>query len=54
MTLSFNLAPDVALGQAVDAIHAAEREIGLPASVHADFQGTAQAFQRLARVASRC
>ena len=32
-------------GEAVDAIHAAEREIGLPASVHAGFQGTAQAFQ---------
>ncbi|WP_394829499.1 multidrug efflux RND transporter permease subunit [Pendulispora albinea] len=44
-TLSFNLAPGVALGQAVDAIHRAELEIGLPPSVHADFQGTAQAFQ---------
>jgi len=44
VTLSFNTAPNVALGPAVDAIHAAEREIGLPASVHADFQGTAQAF----------
>jgi hydrophobe/amphiphile efflux-1 (HAE1) family protein len=45
VTLSFNLAPDVALGPAVDAIHAAEREIGLPASVHAQFMGTAQAFK---------
>jgi hydrophobe/amphiphile efflux-1 (HAE1) family protein len=44
VTISFNLAPDVALGQAVDAIHRAEREIGLPASIHADFQGSAQAF----------
>jgi len=44
-TLSFNLAPGVALGQAVDAIHRVEAEIGLPASVHADFQGTAQAFK---------
>jgi hydrophobe/amphiphile efflux-1 (HAE1) family protein len=44
-TVSFNLAPGVSLGQAVDAIHAAERQLGLPASVHADFQGTAQAFQ---------
>src|SRR5439155_1177419 len=35
----------VALGQAVDAIHRAERESGLPASIHADFQGTAQAFR---------
>ncbi|HXK16287.1 MAG TPA: efflux RND transporter permease subunit, partial [Polyangiaceae bacterium] len=45
VTLSFNLAPDVALGPAVDAIHAAERQIGLPASVHAQFMGTAQAFK---------
>jgi multidrug efflux pump len=45
VTLSFNLAPGVALGQAVDAIHAAELQIGLPASVRAQFQGTAQAFQ---------
>jgi multidrug efflux pump subunit AcrB len=44
VTLSFNTAPDVALSQAVDAIHAAERELGMPASIHADFQGTAQAF----------
>ncbi|WP_394839321.1 multidrug efflux RND transporter permease subunit [Pendulispora rubella] len=44
-TLSFNLAPGIALGQAVDAIHRAELEIGLPPSVHADFQGTAQAFK---------
>jgi multidrug efflux pump subunit AcrB len=45
VTLSFNLAPSVALGPAVDAIHAAERQIGLPASVHAQFMGTAQAFK---------
>ncbi|HUE39203.1 MAG TPA: efflux RND transporter permease subunit, partial [Candidatus Binatia bacterium] len=45
VTLSFNLAPGASLGEAVDAIAAAEREIGLPASVHASFQGTAQAFQ---------
>jgi hydrophobe/amphiphile efflux-1 (HAE1) family protein len=44
-TLSFNLAPGVALGPAVDAIHAAERQIGLPASVQAQFMGTAQAFK---------
>ena len=43
-TLSFNLAPGIALGQAVTAIRAAERQIGLPATVHASFQGTAQAF----------
>ena len=45
ITLSFNLALGVSLGQAVDAIHRAERGIGLPASVRAGFQGTAQAFQ---------
>ena len=45
VTLSFNLAPGVALGDAVTAIAAAEREIGLPASIRASFQGTAQAFQ---------
>jgi hydrophobe/amphiphile efflux-1 (HAE1) family protein len=43
-TLSFNLAPGVALGQAVDSIHAAEAQIGMPASVKAGFQGTAKAF----------
>jgi multidrug efflux pump len=45
VTLSFNLAPGVALGDAVTAIGAAEHEIGLPASMRASFQGTAQAFQ---------
>jgi multidrug efflux pump len=45
VTLSFNLAPGASLGAAVDAIRAAEREIGLPASIRAGFQGTAQAFQ---------
>jgi multidrug efflux pump len=45
VTLSFNLAPGVGLGHAVDAIKATERQIGLPASVRATFQGTAQAFQ---------
>jgi len=45
VTLSFNLAPGVALGQAVDAINKAQREVGIPPSVHATFQGTAQAFQ---------
>ena len=45
VTLSFNLAPGFALGNAVTAIATAEREIGLPASIHASFQGSAQAFQ---------
>ena len=44
-TISFNLAPGVSLGDAVAAVHRAEAEIGMPASVHADFQGTAQAFK---------
>ena len=45
VTLSFNLAERVSLGQAVDAIKTAQQEIGLPPSIHAGFQGTAQAFQ---------
>ncbi len=45
VTLSFNTAPAVSLGQAVDAIHRAELELGLPPSIRADFQGTAQAFK---------
>jgi multidrug efflux pump len=45
VTLSFNLAPGIALGDAVDAVQAAEREINMPASVGGSFQGTAQAFQ---------
>jgi hydrophobe/amphiphile efflux-1 (HAE1) family protein len=44
VTLSFNLAPGVALGQALAAVKQAERRIGLPAGVHAAPQGTAQAF----------
>ena len=44
-TLSFNLAAGVSLGRAVQAIREAEREIGFPASIQADFQGTARAFQ---------
>ena len=43
-TLSFNLAPNAALGDAVKVIDAATRQIGLPSGVHASFQGTAQAF----------
>jgi multidrug efflux pump len=44
-TISFNLAPGAALGDAVKAIEAAEREIGLPASVRTGFQGAALAFR---------
>jgi hydrophobe/amphiphile efflux-1 (HAE1) family protein len=45
ITLSFNLAPGIALGQAVDAITEATREIGMPGTVIGTFQGNAQAFQ---------
>jgi multidrug efflux pump len=45
VTLSFNLAPGESLGAAVKSIQRVEREIGLPPSVRASFQGTAQAFQ---------
>jgi multidrug efflux pump subunit AcrB len=44
VTISFNLAPGKSLSEAIDAIHKVEREIGVPASIHGDFQGTAQAF----------
>jgi multidrug efflux pump len=45
ITLSFNLAPGASLGPAVEHIEQARREIGVPSTVHATFQGTAQAFQ---------
>jgi multidrug efflux pump len=44
-TISFNLAPGYSLGHAVDAIRAAQQEIGVPASVQTRFQGAALAFQ---------
>jgi multidrug efflux pump len=45
VTLTFNLAPGVALGDAVTAIEAAVRPLGLPVSIQGSFQGTAQIFQ---------
>ena len=45
VTVSFNLAPDVSLGEAVAAITVAKEELGLPPSIVAGFQGTADAFQ---------
>jgi hydrophobic/amphiphilic exporter-1 (mainly G- bacteria), HAE1 family len=45
VTISFNLAPNFSLGQAVDAISNLEREEGLPATITTGFQGTAQVFQ---------
>jgi multidrug efflux pump subunit AcrB len=45
VTISFNLAPGVALGDAVTAVQSAMRQLGMPASIRGSFQGTAQAFQ---------
>jgi len=45
VTLTFNLAPNVALGDAVTALEQAQAEMGMPSAIHATFQGTAQAFQ---------
>jgi multidrug efflux pump len=45
VTVSFNLAPGASLGEAVDAVHQAAQDIHLPASIQAQFQGTAQSFQ---------
>jgi multidrug efflux pump len=45
VTLTFNLAPNIALGDAVTALENVESEMGMPASIHATFQGTAQVFQ---------
>ena len=44
VTLSFNLAPGVSLGDAVNALDRVKEEIGLPASIQATYQGTAAAF----------
>ena len=44
-TFSFNLTEGVSLGEATQVIESANREINLPASIHASFQGTAAAFQ---------
>ncbi len=43
--LSFNLAPGIALGDAVILLNQAKNEIGMPASIIGSFQGAAQAFQ---------
>jgi len=45
VTLSFNLAPGVSLGDATQAIDQAEKDVGMPASIHTSFQGTAAAFR---------
>jgi multidrug efflux pump len=45
VTIAFNLAPGVSLGQAVEAITGMQRQLGMPATINASFSGTAQAFQ---------
>jgi len=45
VTLSFNLAPNTSLGDAVKAIQNMQNKIRLPGTIHASFQGTTQAFQ---------
>jgi multidrug efflux pump len=44
-TLSFNLAPNASLGDAIDAVNKVKDSLGMPASVQCSFQGTASAFQ---------
>ena len=46
VTISFNLAPDLSLGQAIEAIHGVERKVDLPASVITGFAGNAQLFEQ--------
>ena len=44
-TISFNLRPNVSLGEALDVIEKAEREIGMPIGIDTEFQGAASAFR---------
>ena len=46
VTISFNLAPGIALGDAVNAIHKVALKVGLPSTIHTTFSGTAQAYQQ--------
>ncbi len=45
ITVSFNLAPNAALGSAIDAINKVQKDMHMPASLQADFQGTAASFR---------
>ena len=45
MTISFNLAPGVSLGEATEVVEQAVEELHMPASVQGSFQGTAQVFR---------
>ncbi len=47
VTLTFNLAPNVALGDAVTALEKVQLEMGMPPSMHATFQGTTQDYQTM-------
>jgi len=47
VTLTFNLAPNIALGDAVTALEKAQREMGMPSTIHPTFQGTAQDYQTM-------
>jgi HAE1 family hydrophobic/amphiphilic exporter-1 len=49
VTISFNLAPGVALGAAIDQIQDMERRLALPATITPGFSGTAQVFQQSLR-----
>ena len=46
VTISFNLAPDMSLGQAIEAIHTVERKVNLPVSIITGFAGNAQLFEQ--------
>jgi HAE1 family hydrophobic/amphiphilic exporter-1 len=46
VTISFNLAPEMSLGQAIEAIHGVERKVNLPVSVITGFAGNAQLFEQ--------
>jgi multidrug efflux pump len=46
VTVSFNLAPGVALGQATREIQQIQRNLGMPSSIHGQYSGTLQAFQQ--------
>jgi len=45
VTISFNLAPGASLGDAVSSVNQARQQLNMPASIEADFQGTAAAFE---------
>jgi hydrophobic/amphiphilic exporter-1 (mainly G- bacteria), HAE1 family len=49
VTIFFNLAPGVSLGEAINRVQQLERRVGLPATITAGFSGTAQVFQQSLR-----